>query len=128
VSATIAELQRRAWQTSEDKGFHGLNTTFGDKIALAHSELSEALEAYREQGFLEWIREEDGRRPAGRPRLHSSASEHRLAGASAPARAPRALLEGSAELIVMQPSAWPLASCRWAPRGSGWGLAAMEGW
>ena len=30
-----------------EKGWHSLDTTFGEHIALAHSELSEALDAFR---------------------------------------------------------------------------------
>ena len=45
-SAGWRNVARQAWQTSEDHGFHG-ERTFADKIALMHSELSEALEADR---------------------------------------------------------------------------------
>ena len=34
-------------QTAKDKGWHNETRTFGELIALCHSELSEALEAYR---------------------------------------------------------------------------------
>lgn len=34
------------------KGWHDEPRTFGDDIALLHSELSEALEAYREHGIM----------------------------------------------------------------------------
>jgi hypothetical protein len=40
--------QRVAWEIAEDHGWHAEERTVGDQIALMHSELSEALEAYRE--------------------------------------------------------------------------------
>lgn len=53
-------FQRDVWQTAEDKGFHGLDHSIGDHIALIHSEISEALEAYRSRGIQIW-RGDDGK-------------------------------------------------------------------
>lgn len=52
----IREMQREAFEVSRSKGWHdeGFDATFGDRIALIHSEASEALEAYRARGLETW--------------------------------------------------------------------------
>ena len=43
----IADMVRDAYRNACDKGWHDEERSFGELIALCHSELSEALEDYR---------------------------------------------------------------------------------
>ena len=64
----LAELQKEAHAIAQDQGWYDTESTFGEFIALIHSELSGALEAYRERGFDIWVEprvvEKDPRPPA----------------------------------------------------------------
>jgi NTP pyrophosphatase (non-canonical NTP hydrolase) len=46
----IFKLQAEVWKIAEEKGWHDKEISFGEFIALCHSELSEALEIYRISG------------------------------------------------------------------------------
>jgi len=43
----FSEMQKQAYETACLKGWHDKPVTFGEMIALVHSELSEALEEHR---------------------------------------------------------------------------------
>ena len=64
----LTDLQKEAHAIAQDQGWYDTESTFGEFIALIHSELSGALEAYRERGFDIWVEprvaEKDPRPPA----------------------------------------------------------------
>ena len=50
----LAELQKEVQAIAEARGWYDNERTFGEFIALIHSELSEALEVYRQRGLDIW--------------------------------------------------------------------------
>jgi NTP pyrophosphatase (non-canonical NTP hydrolase) len=63
---TIEEMQNHAYLNSVSKGFHDGELNIPEKLALIHSEVSEALEALRE-GRMSTILSEDKGKPEGFP-------------------------------------------------------------
>ena len=65
---TINEVVHQAYQTAKEKGWHDEPKSFGDDMALIHSEVSEALEAFRDNGqpTLMWYVGDDSK-PEGVP-------------------------------------------------------------
>ena len=54
MGMNIRDLQREAHEIARSQGWWDEERTFGDLIAPVHSELSEALEAYRTNGLESW--------------------------------------------------------------------------
>lgn len=71
---SLAEMQEEVHTVNVDKGWFEDDRTFGDEIALLHSEASEALEAYRDHKFDELVRysSDDGYSITGRGSLNDS--------------------------------------------------------
>lgn len=62
--STLNALAAEIHQTAKDKGWWDDDRNFGEMIALAHSELSEALEAWRNEESPVWY-EGASRKPEG---------------------------------------------------------------
>lgn len=54
---SLRQLQREAWAIAEDNGFHEGERSRAKVLALIHSEVSEALEADRENDEEEYAEE-----------------------------------------------------------------------
>lgn len=55
---TLDDLVREAGEQAERSGWNAPPATVGESLCLIHSEISEALEAYRERGLSGWVRED----------------------------------------------------------------------
>lgn len=54
---TLKEWQKEVWQVADEHGWHQEEATIGDRLALIHAEISEALEEYRDGKmnlYFEW--------------------------------------------------------------------------
>lgn len=63
---TIKELQWKSWANAEAHGFHEFKRSVPEALCLIHSEVSEALECYREDQMFTTCRPKDGK-PEGFP-------------------------------------------------------------
>lgn len=56
----LNEVATQAWNDARNAGWHDKGTTHFERIALIHSEVSEALETLRRNGDRSWV-EVDGK-------------------------------------------------------------------
>lgn len=55
----VSKLVAKAYKQAIDSGWHDKERSVGDAIALMHSELSEALEFYRDCASVRFVEDED---------------------------------------------------------------------
>lgn len=65
LSYAISDAQTDVRLVNQENGWHDNERTVGDDIALLHSEVSEALEAYRDHRFADVTADVDGAKPEG---------------------------------------------------------------
>lgn len=56
----LASMQREVYETTKANGWYDEDRTFGDDIALLHSEVSEMFEAYRDHEMITWFEHKEG--------------------------------------------------------------------
>lgn len=69
VHKTIFQMQEEVYELNVEKGWHDKERTFGEDIALLHSELSEAFEEYRKYGIQIPVEYQEDKPQGVRPEL-----------------------------------------------------------
>jgi NTP pyrophosphatase (non-canonical NTP hydrolase) len=62
---TIKDLVSKSYSTAKKKGWHDTDRSVPEALALVHSEVSEALEEYRNHGHEKTYRRESDKKPEG---------------------------------------------------------------